>query len=158
MSRSYQLEEYIDFLDKHSDYFILKKQHFGTVRYKEIIHFMDIAFPEWTSNAGIGTWAAEFVLTGIQNLECIGEEEQTSSEMLKDIYVELAEDYKSFKVFYQFHNHNTILDEFDKKYGEYLEGKEHLPTNDFNALYNELYKTFKSEYLRKRPYTFSEND
>src|SRR5690606_18953598 len=109
MSRSFQLEEHLDFLDQHSDYFILSGEHFGTELYKEIIHYMDIAFPEWTSHAGIGSWAAEFVLTGIQNLEYYGEEEQTSAEMLRDIYVELAVDYKSFKESYQFHNFETLL-------------------------------------------------
>ncbi|WP_272023610.1 hypothetical protein [Olleya namhaensis] len=46
--------------------------------YKETIHFMDLAFPEWTTNKGVGFWAAEFILTSILNLEHLYEENSYS--------------------------------------------------------------------------------
>lgn len=82
--------DFLDYQEKHRDYFLLINEYSGTELYKEIIHFMNLAFPEWTSNAGIGRWAAEFVLRAIQNIEYTEEKGYTPLETLKDMYVGLA--------------------------------------------------------------------
>lgn len=158
MITPYKILEFLDYREKHHDYFLLINEYSGTELYKEIIHFMNLAFPEWTSNAGIGRWAAEFVLTAIQNLEYTEEKEYTSLETLKDMYVGLAEDYHSAKKEYQLSVLDDILYDFDLKYGDYLDENKDLPDNDFNALYQELYNNYKSEYLSRRTYSFIENN
>lgn len=150
--------ELLDYREKHHDYFLLINEYSGTELYREIVHFMNLAFPEWTYNAGIGRWAAEFVLTAIQNLEYTQEKNYSSLETLKEIYVVLAEDYQSSKKEYQFAILDEILEGFDQEYGDYLDENEHLPKNDFNALYHELYNNYQSEFLRKRTYEFIEDD
>lgn len=158
MFRPSEIQDYIDFREEHHDYFLLIQEYAGTKLYKEINHFMNLAFPEWNSHAGIGSWAAEFVLTAIQNLEHTEEKEYSQLEMLKEMYGGLAEDYKSFKEKYQFIILDDILKKFNIEYGEFLNENEQLPEKDFDALYEELFNTFKSSYLSMRTYTFIEND
>ena len=91
------IQDFIDYREEHHDYFLLIQEYAKTMLYQEIIHFMNDAFPEWNSHAGIGSWSAEFVLTAIQNLEHTEEKEYSQLETLKEMYVGLAEDYNSFK-------------------------------------------------------------
>ncbi|MCF8715528.1 hypothetical protein JM658_11895 [Joostella atrarenae] len=158
MFRPSQIQDYIDYNEEHNDYFVLINEYSEAVLYKEIIHFMNIAFPEWNSNAGIGSWAAEFVLTAIQNLEYTEEKEYTLLKTLKEMYVTLADDYNSFKEKYQFIILDDILKQFNIEYGEFLDEHENLSEKDFEALYEELYATYRNKYFNVVTYSFIEND
>jgi hypothetical protein len=75
----------------------LMAEHSGTELFKEIIHFMDISFPEWKTNRGIGFSAAEFILHCIEFLsQCNLEkrEDEFSCESMKTLYLSVAEDYQ----------------------------------------------------------------
>lgn len=53
---------------------------------------MTIAFPEWITNKGIGSWSAEVALTSIQNLEGLEITDSYSSrDLLEDCYKSLVE-------------------------------------------------------------------
>ncbi|MCM5664271.1 hypothetical protein [Galbibacter mesophilus] len=158
MFRPSQIQDLIDFRELHADYFQLINEYSETLLYNEIIHFMNRAFPEWNSHAGIGDWSAEFVLTAIQNLEYTEEGEYSFLQTLKDMYLNLAADYSSTKELYQFKVLDTIAKGFNEEHREFLDGQEHLPQNDFDALYHELYSSYKSKYLQKTTYIFLEND
>jgi len=148
------IQDFIDYREEHHDYLLLIQEYAETMLYQEIIHFMNDAFPEWNSHVGIGSWAAEFVLTAIQNLEHTEKKEYSQQETLKEMYVGLAEDYNSFKEKYQFIILDDILKQFNSEHGAFLDENENLPEKDFNVLYEELFNKFKSSYLCKRPYSF----
>ncbi|WP_417443274.1 hypothetical protein [Joostella sp.] len=154
MFRPSEIQDYIDFREEHHDYYILINEYTETELYKEINHFMNLAFPEWNSNAGIGSWAAEFVLTAIQNLEHTEEKEYSQLETLKEMYVGLAEDYNSFKEKYQSIILDDILKQFNIEHGEFLDEHGHLSEKDFDTLYEELFNKFKSSYLSEKLYCF----
>lgn len=146
-----------DLQEQHTDYIYLMEEYSQTEIFKEIIHFMDLAFPEWTSNKGVGTWSAEFVLNAIQNLEYLNEKTDYSSfEVLKDIYMSLVEDYNISKTKYSLVIKDYILSDFEIEYREFLEENEYLPEKDFNALYYEIYNNYKTKILKTAIYDFIE--
>lgn len=102
-----------DFRETHTDYLELISQYSETELYKEIIHCMNLLFPEWNSNYGIGCISSEFVLTTIQNLEYIEDfTDINRREQLKTIYQELTISYKDSKLYYQ----SIIKDAIDQKF------------------------------------------
>lgn len=68
----------------------------GSVQLEEILHFLDLAFPKWKTNGGLGTFAPEFV---IWILDHSSESYQIDSffEFLKFVYFEIAEEYPKYK-------------------------------------------------------------
>ena len=123
--------------------------------YKETIHFMNIAFPEWTTNKGIGFWAAEFILTSILNLEHIYEEASYSSfDILKDLYTNLVVDYKSTTKQFTSAVIDAIIYNFEIEYDELLDENEHLSKEDYKVFYNNLYNSFEKRHLNKITYIF----
>lgn len=150
------IEDYHNHLEQHEDYIFLMGNYSHTEIYKEIIHFMDIAFPEWTSNNGIGFWAAEFVLSAIQNLEHLyGESNFSTFEVLKQLYLNLVDDYESFKSEFYFVIKDAIINNFEIEYNDLLDENEHLPENDFRAFYDALYNPYKVKVLNKITYNFT---
>ena len=118
---------------------------------------MDIAFPEWTTNKGIGFWAAEFILTSILNLEHIYEEASYSSfDILKDLYTNLVVDYKSTTKQFTSAVIDAIIYNFEIEYDEVLDENEHLSKEDYNFFYNKLYNAYQEKYLNKVTYDFSD--
>ena len=150
----------IDYQQLHEDYFLLMEEYSGTELYKEIIEFMYLAFPEWTSNKGIGTWAAEFVLAAMQNLEYLYDDDKhiTKENTFKDLYLTLVDDFNDFKSSYTFSFQDRVLNDFENEYTEFLEDNEHLPETDFKALYNELYNKFYEVQSKKVIYNFRDED
>jgi len=150
-----EIQDYQNHLDEHQDYITLMREYSSNEIFEEIIHFMDLAFPEWTSNRGIGNWSAEFVLTNIQNLEFLYDEiENNSSEVLKNIYLSLVYDYKRTQVEYGLMLKSRILNSFSLKHEELLFKNEHLPAIDFNVLYDELYSNYETQTLNIVTYLF----
>ena len=155
MLTHYDILDYQDYLDEHEDYLHLMEEYSHTEIFIEIIHFMDIAFPEWITNKGVGFWAAEFVLTSIQNFEHLYEQPDFSSfEILKELYLNLVAEYRNSKISFSYVVKNAILDDFDIAHGEYLEENEHLPEHDFDALYKDLFNTYEEKYMEKIIYDF----
>lgn len=139
-------------LEEHSCYYRVMDEYSGTELFKEIIHFMEMSFPEWKSNKGIGFSAAEFILNSIEFLtECIAEQrhEDLRLKSLKLLYASVAEDYERFKMEYKPIFLSIVLDKFNEKFEEELED-EFL--TDFR--YNDLYDTFLNQQLGKVTYDF----
>lgn len=151
-------DEYYDQMETHNEYITLMEEYYETEIYTEIIHFMNIAFPEWNTNQGIGYWSAEFILTSIQNLEQLEvTETYTSKDLLEDYYKSLVEDYNRTKIEFSFSLADSILNNFNIEHQIILEENENLPKNDFNALYDDLYETYKIKVSKEITYTFQLN-
>jgi hypothetical protein len=146
--------ELSDNLEKHFSYYRVMNEYSGTELFKEIIHFMEMSFPEWKSNNGIGFCAPEFILNSIEFLtECISEQrhEDLRLKSLKLLYVSVAEDYERFKIEYKSIFLSIVLVKFNEKFEEELED-EFL--SDFR--YNDLYDTFLKKELEKVAYNFND--
>lgn len=127
--------------------------------FNEIIHFMDLAFPEWSTNKGVGFWAAEFVLTAIQNLEHLYEESGLSSfEVLKELYLNLVCDYKNYKSQFSFALSDSILNDFEIEHDELLDENEHLSKEDYKVFYDKIYNAYQEKYLNKVTYVFLDTE
>ena len=71
------------------------EEYSGTELFREIIHFMDISFPEWKTNREIGLSAAEFISYCIEFLsQCTLDkrDDELNHELLKTIYLRVTED------------------------------------------------------------------
>ena len=82
--------EMLNFMDHHEEheiYYYLMEECVHTAFGKEIIDFMYLVFPEWTSNRGVGTDAANFLNDKISDLEVLYYEDEhpESAETLKEI-------------------------------------------------------------------------
>ncbi|MBF4517837.1 hypothetical protein IRZ71_15840 [Flavobacterium sp. ANB] len=133
-------------------YKILMEQHSNTELFKEIIHFMDISFPEWKTNKGLGTTATEFISDCIDFLsQCNLEKrnDQLNIQSLTQIYLSVAEDYERYKMQYQSIFLENTLEKFEVEFEKELED-EYL--TDFR--YNDLYDTFLNQELEKVIYDF----
>lgn len=149
------IEEFIQNRDQHEDYYVLMEEYDDTEIYKEIIHFMYLAFPEWTSNRGIGSWAAEFVLTGVRNLEGLYKDGKiTSSDRLKDIYLTLVDNYRDSKIRFELSQTTLIVDVFERECEDELESIKDLENEPYNLAWNKLYVDFEKEYLTHTTYDF----
>ena len=134
------------------EYYNLMNEHSETELFKEIIHFMDISFPEWKTNRGLGTSATEFIFHCIDFLSaCTLDKrgDELNKESLITLYLSVAEDYERFKIEYQFICSTVVLEKFTAKFEEELE-HEHL--TDYR--YNDLYNNFLNHEQQKVTYDF----
>lgn len=133
-------------------YYKLMNEYSGTELFKEIIHFMDMSFPEWKTNRGLGFTSLEFIRHCIDFLTLCNLEknnEDLNLKSLKTIYLSLAEDYERFRMEYQSVFSSFALEKFTAEYEEEIED-EYL--TDFR--YNDLYDTFLNQELEKITYDF----
>lgn len=157
MLNMFQYDELLDYHEQHHDFFVLANEYSGTEIFKEIILFMYEAFPEWTSNRGIGEASAEFVLTAIQNLDYVYDDDDCdydSRQSLETIFLSLPEYYKRTKEWYEMKFKIRVVEDFGREFDEILSEKEHLPRNDFNAFYDELLSNYESKRLDEITYDF----
>lgn len=134
--------EYNNLIDEHSE----------SEFFKETIHFMNISFPEWKTNRGIGFSAVEFILHCIDYLNLCPLEKRDNElnyNSLKTLYLSVAEDYKRFKKEYQYIFSNFALEKFYDEYESELDD-EYL--TDYR--YNDLYNAFLNQELEKVTYDF----
>ena len=158
MLNQFHFEEFLDNREMHMDYYTVMEQYNETELLYEILHFMDLAFPEWKSNKGIGTWAGEFVLSIIENNEYLDDrEEYTFKEMLTNLYIELADRYSDMQVEYSFAFDDRLISQFniDKEFE--LKEKEHLPFEEYSVFYDKLFFEYKSEKLGYVTYNFRDD-
>lgn len=133
-------------------YKTLMEEHSDTELFKELIHFMDISFPEWKMNRGLGTTATEFICDSIDFLsQCNLEkrDDQLNKQSLTQIYLSVTEDYERYKMQYQSLFFEKSLEKFEIEFEQELED-EYL--TDFR--YNDLYDTFFNQELKKVTYDF----
>ena len=157
MNTQYQYEEYTQNREEHEDYYTIMEEYSQTELFEEIIHFMDIAFPEWKSNKGIGFWAGEFVLTAILNNDHLEDRTVcTQREMLIDLYLELVSEYKNTKAQYEFIVFESIINKFENDKEFELEENEHLSVKEYSVFYDELFSEYKKLKLEEVTYNFED--
>lgn len=133
-------------------YYKLMNEYSGTELFKETIHFMNISFPEWKTNRGLGFTSVEFVRHCIDFLSLCNLKKNDGVLnlcSLKTIYLSLAEDYERFRIEYQTIFLSFALEKFIAEYEDEIED-EYL--NDFR--YNYLYETFLNMEFEKVTYHF----
>ena len=136
------MEQYCELMNEYS----------GTELFKEIIHFMDMSFPEWKTNRGIGFSSAEFILHCMEFLsQCImyKKDKKLNLESLKTLYLSVAEDYQRFKTEYQFIFSSFTIEKFTAEHANEIEDK-YLT----DLRYNDLYNTFLNMEFEKITYDF----
>ncbi|WPO78201.1 hypothetical protein [Flavobacterium sp. KACC 22761] len=134
------------------EYYDLMNEYSETELFKEIIHFMDMSFPEWKTNRGLGFTSFEFIRHCINFLTLCNLEKNNGDlnlKFLKTIYLSLAEDYERFKMEYQFIFSSFVLDKFTAEYEQEIEDEYFT---DFR--YNDLYDSFLKKELKKVIYDF----
>lgn len=127
-------------------------EHSETELFKEIIHFMDISFPEWKTNKGLGTTSREFISDCIDFLRQCNLEKPDgllNKESLTQIYLSVSEDYERYKMQYQSIFFENTLEKFEIEFEQELED-EYL--TDYR--YNHLYNSFFNQELKKVIYDF----
>lgn len=152
------IEDFIENREAHEDYYSVMEEYFNTELFQEIIHFMDIKYPNWKTNGGIGFWAAEFVNSAIQNNEYFLDRDEFSfKEMLVNLYEELDYDYERMKSNFDMVYNNVLFMDFENHYEDELEENNHLSEVDYTLFYNNLYATFKKEHLKIITYNFEDS-
>lgn len=151
------LEDYIDFQNKHEDYILLMEEYSRTQLFKETILFLNEAFPDWKTNKGIGSWAAEFVLHIINSNEYLEFEDSYSKEKFKDLYEDIVFTYETFKLNYQFHLLTIIDQKVEEIYEEEfydLENDPKISFNDYLAYCKAAKEKFKETFMDEIVYDF----
>ncbi len=157
MLRKHDIENCHEYFDSHRDYITLMEEYSNTVLFKEMILFMDLAFPEWTTNRGIGGWAAEFIQSNIDSLDYFKEKVNLSTlDMLKDCYLSLADDYEKTKAQYSHIVNELLITEFNTKFETELIEKSNLAVKEYDEFYDLLFKDFQEKFLNKIAYRFDE--
>lgn len=134
------------------------EEYSNTELFKEIIHFIDIKYPEWKTNNGIGFWAGEFVCTVILNNEYLQDRDEYSfREMCETLYKELDVHYNKTKSSFDFIYKDVLFRDFEIKYDEELEENEHLSEAEYSVFYDNLYADFKKEHLKIVTYNFKDD-
>nr|WP_294789283.1 hypothetical protein [uncultured Flavobacterium sp.] len=113
---------------------------------------MDISFPEWKTNRGLGFTSLKFVIHCIEFLTLLNLEkndEVLNLKSLRTLYLSLAEDYERFRIEYQSIFLAYALQKFAYEFEDVIED-EYL--TDFR--YNCLYETFVKVELEKVIYEF----
>lgn len=144
---------YYDNREQHASYYELMEDCPNNELFEEILLFMDASFPDWKTNNNLGYWAADFVLDMV-NLYDSQDATISFREMLVNLYPDLAEEYNSRKLDYNFTFKESILQLFENNYEEELEENNHLSEKDYNAWYDNLYNSLLNERLKETPYNF----
>jgi len=157
MLKKQDIENYQHHFDVHKDYFVLMEEYSETEMFKEIVHFMNMAFPEWLTNRGIGGWAAEFILTNIQDLDYFQKQKNYSSlKKLTDCYLCVSTAYHTTKTQYSVVANELLLQAFNHKFEIELSDKEYLSPKEFDIFHESLYTQYQDTFLNKICYNFDE--
>ena len=111
---------------------------------------MNWFYPNWNSNYGIGDYAAEFILTSVENVKSSEIYNSESTFLfLKELYSEILDSYEECKKVYEFSLSERIYQSFMDKYNDVSE-----LDNLSEIKYNQLYNTFSSNEMKKTYYKF----
>jgi hypothetical protein len=95
--------------ENSNDFMILQTEYINTELYKEIIAFMNVAFPLWNTFEGIGNCAPQFILSTLQNLDYIDE---LNDKTLTLIYEDISSSYIETLKFHQIDKNSRYLNMF----------------------------------------------
>lgn len=152
------IEDFIENREAHEDYYTVMEEYSNTELFQEIIHFMDIKYPNWKTNSGIGFWAAEFVHSNIQNNEYLLDRNEYSFRiMLENLYQELVYDYERMKSSFNMVYRDALLNDFENYYEDELEENNYLSEDEYSIFYDNLLSAFKIEHLKIVTYNFEDD-
>lgn len=141
--------------EKHEDFYELMEDYQRSNLFDDIIEFMDETFPEWDSNEGVGSWAAEFVLSAIHDLEDdYYDEDVDNKESKETLESYLKGEYPGSKHNYTHVFSNEVLKAFDDEREHLVEQIEDLPKEEFKKEYDKIYNKFEAEYSKRVTYAF----
>lgn len=149
--------DYTDYMDQHESYVGLMEEYSQTEIFKEIINFLNKKFPKWSSNHFLGSWAAEFVETTIQNLEYLqNRDEHTKLEMLTSIQEEITNRFDDTCINYQSMFSEKLIINFESTFEEELDDNRHLPYQEYSDYYDTLFNVFEKKEKDKVIYNFKD--
>lgn len=148
---------YASQMEEQLPYHAIQNEYENSLILKEALLFMDEAFPEWKTNSGVGTWAAEFMYDCLENLAYLQDEdsEHSSFEVLKGIYEELAFNYQRMKDSYSIAFYNSIVRDFDIANEDFEFENSHLSVEDHIELYKMQLAEFEKEHLKIVTFNFN---
>ena len=154
----YDVDLYASYMEEQLPYHAIKNEYDDSSLLKEALLFMGQAFPEWKTNSGVGTWAAEFMYETLESLGYLDDEgtEYSSFEILKNLYEVLVDNYQRKKVDYRILNRETMIKTFEAHIDieDFDYDNEHLSVEDYIALYNMKLAEFKEKYLKIVTFNF----
>lgn len=147
---------YASSMEEQLPYHAIKNEYDDSFILKEALLFMDEAFPEWKTNSGVGSWAAEFIYDSLESLGHLQDEdtEYSSFEILKNLYEVLADNYQRMKGRYSYAIIDAISRDFEIANEDFDYDNEHLSVENYFALYKMQLADFKEEYLKKVTFDF----
>jgi hypothetical protein len=151
------LEDFVDFQNEHEDYILLMEEYSNTELFKETILFLDIAFPEWKTNNGVGSSAAEFVLNIMNENENLAFEDSFSKDKFKELYEDIVFLYKVYKENFKSQLLTIINNKVNLLYEEefeILENDVKISAKDYLAYCNVAKEKFKEIFMDKITYDF----
>ena len=149
--------DYTDYMDQHESYVGLMEEYSHTEIFKEIINFLNKKFPKWSSNHFLGSYAAEFIETTIQNLEYLQDrKEYTKLEMLTTIQEEITSRFIDTQYNYQSIFSEQLIINFESVFEEELADNRHLPYQEYSDYYDNLFNSFEKKERDKIIYNFKD--
>lgn len=146
----HEADLYTSLMEEQLPYHAIKNEYSGTFLLEEALLFMDSAFPEWKTNSGVGSWAAEFMYTSLEKLANLqdDETEHSSFEIIKEIYDELVDNYQRMKGSYRYAINDSIVRDFEIANEDFDYNNEHLSIENYIALYKMQLSDFKVYTLK----------
>jgi len=93
-------------------------------QYHEIIDFLNVSFPEWTTHSGVGSMSSELISACLKANETIYEDEDlTKKEQLKMIYTRAISLYKYYREEYKLVFAQHCVDSFFGEHEDYYSSK-----------------------------------
>lgn len=138
----------------NEDYKLIQNEYASTTIYTEVVHFLQLAYPEWNCNKGLGAGAPEFVL------QLINEHEETfytkpQREALVSLYLDASDSYELS----QKHFFSDLMSRLETEFFM-------MDEEDFASLYNKeineisqkeytaLLELYKQSHMNLIPFTF----
>ncbi|MDD3721222.1 MAG: hypothetical protein PHW92_01865 [Lutibacter sp.] len=144
-------------MNQHESYIRLIEEYSHTEIFKEIISFLNINYPKWSSNHFLGSYAVEFVETTIQNLDSLQDkEDHTKLEMIKNIREEIASRFNDTYFNYQLMFSEQLIINFESTFEEELYDNRHLPYQEYSDFYDNLFDAFEKNEKDKIIYNFKD--
>ena len=110
--------DYKESIEFCEDYCNLMQQYCDKEIFNECIHFLDLAFPKWKTNEGLGYRAAEFLLHIIEHSESMLNG-KFKKEDLTVLYLEINDTYPQFFRNFQTDFELYALDKFNLIYCDF---------------------------------------
>ena len=149
------LEDFV--VNGHEDYILLMEEYSNTELFKETILFLDIAFSEWKTNKGVGSFAAEFVLNIMNENGYLEFESSFNKDKFKNLYEDIVFTYGIYKEGFDFQLLAIINKKVDIIYEEEFENLERdakISPEDYLAYYKAAKEKFMETFMDEIMYDF----